>query len=158
MIDSLNHFKKYGTMLRTLRTKGLAGRHWKMIGAKLGLAIEPSMLSLLDLIYLRLYEDSKMKVIKLVCEVATKEFAVQEALEAVDNEMRSVEFEFEFTKDGETVVVNKLHDLSSTFEEYFLRISVLKTNPSSQNFFEKLVEIERIIKAVIELLSEWSEF
>jgi hypothetical protein len=30
--DSLNHFKRYGPMLRTLRTKGLAPRHWRMIG------------------------------------------------------------------------------------------------------------------------------
>jgi len=41
MFDSLNRFKRYGPMLRTLRTKGLAARHWRMIGAKLDVQIDP---------------------------------------------------------------------------------------------------------------------
>ena len=77
MIDSLNHFKKYGPMMRTLRTKGLVHRHWKQVGQKLGLQIDPTQLTLYDLILLRLHDDLKMKVIKQVCEVATKEYAVQ---------------------------------------------------------------------------------
>jgi hypothetical protein len=32
MFKSLIHLKRYGQMLRTLRTKGLAPRHWRMIG------------------------------------------------------------------------------------------------------------------------------
>jgi len=44
------------------------------------------------------------------------------------------------------------------FEEFFLRASVLKTNPHINNFREKLLEIEKIIKNVIELVNEWSLF
>lgn len=77
MIDSLNHFKKYGPMMRTLRTKGLAARHWRMVSQKLGLQIDPACLTLYDLIKLQLHDELKMKVIKQVCEVATKEYAVQ---------------------------------------------------------------------------------
>lgn len=97
MIDALNHFKRYGPMLRTLRTKGLAPRHWKMVGQRLGLAIDPGHVTMYRLIQLGLYDDEKLKTIKQVCEVATKEYAVQQALEGLDKEMRSAEFEFEFT-------------------------------------------------------------
>lgn len=70
MIDGLTHFKKYGTMLRTLRTKGLAGRHWKQLGEKLsgGTVIDPAQVTLLSLILLKLYEENKLKIIKQVCE------------------------------------------------------------------------------------------
>jgi hypothetical protein len=35
MFDGLTHFKMYGPMLRTLRTKGLSARHWRMIAEQL---------------------------------------------------------------------------------------------------------------------------
>ena len=44
------------------------------------------------------------------------------------------------------------------FEEFFLRVSVLKTNPHIRNFYEKLLEIEKIIKNVVELINEWAVF
>jgi dynein heavy chain len=44
------------------------------------------------------------------------------------------------------------------FEEFYLRVSVLKTNPNIRNFFEKLLEVERIIKNVVELINEWADF
>lgn len=81
MFKSLNHFKKYGPMLRTLRTKGLASRHWRMIGNKLDFLIDPSNITLYRLIYLNLYEEDKLKTIKQICEIATKEYGVQMSLE-----------------------------------------------------------------------------
>jgi len=56
------------------------------------------------------------------------------------------------------LVITNLPELISLFEEFFLRISVLKTNPNIKNFFEKLLEIEKIIKAVVELVNEWADF
>lgn len=44
------------------------------------------------------------------------------------------------------------------FEEFFLRASVLKTNPHIRNFLDKLIEIEKIIKNVVELVNEWAIF
>lgn len=66
MFDALNHFKRYGPMLRTLRTKGLAARHWRMIGAKLELGqnFDPSSITLYRLIILELYDEEKLKTIK----------------------------------------------------------------------------------------------
>ena len=40
MNHSLVHFKKYLPMARTLRTKGMVQRHWKMIAQKLQLIID----------------------------------------------------------------------------------------------------------------------
>lgn len=50
MFDSLVHFKKYSAMLRALRTKGLAARHWRQIGQKLDFMIDPGNITLWQLI------------------------------------------------------------------------------------------------------------
>lgn len=56
------------------------------------------------------------------------------------------------------VVVTRLPELIIMFEEFFLRASVLKTNPNIRNFFEKLLDVEKIIKNVVELINEWALF
>ena len=75
-------------MLRTLRTKGLGPRHWRQIGQKLEFTNDPSSITLYRLIMLELYDEEKLKTIKQICEMATKEYAVQLALETLDKEMR----------------------------------------------------------------------
>ena len=130
-----------------------------MLEQKLGCGpIDPANITLLRLIQMKLYEDIKLKTIKAVCEQATKEYAAYQALDSIDNEMRAIEFEFEFTKDGSTIIITKLPELVNMFEELFLRISVLKNHPNIAAEMNRLTDIERIIKHVIELINEWAEF
>jgi len=70
MYQALSKFKAaYVPMLKTLRTKGMVLRHWRMIGNKLNFAIDPSTLTLKKLINLRLYEE-KLLIIKRISEIA----------------------------------------------------------------------------------------
>jgi len=66
-------------MMRTLRTPGLRPRHWQQLARRLDLnpPIEPDSVTLLRLILLRLYEEDRLRHIKLVCDDATKEHAVE---------------------------------------------------------------------------------
>lgn len=138
MFGSLTHFKLYGPMLRTLRTKGLNHRHWRQIATQLKFSIDPSNITLYKLIMLELYTEEKLKTIKSISETATKEYAVQLSLEALEKEMKAVEFEFQVqvSPSGDAtdpdvervVVVTRLPELIIMFEEFLLRASVLKTN------------------------------
>ena len=70
--------------------------------------------------------------------------------------MKHVDFEFESAPDNETKLCKGIHDIESLFEEFHLRTNVLRTNPHMKNFYEKLHEIEKIIKNVIEILVDFS--
>ena len=72
--------------------------------------------------------------------------------------MKAVEFDFEMAPDGYTYLCKGIPDVSSRFEEFFLRVNVLKTNPHMKNFFDKLLEIEKIVKSVSEILVDWTIF
>lgn len=63
------------------------------IGNKLEFKIDPGNITLYQLIQLELYEEEKLKTIKQICEVATKEYAVEQALSNLDKEMKAVEFD-----------------------------------------------------------------
>ena len=62
--------------------------------------------------------------------------------------MKGVEFEFETAPDNETKLCKGIPDITSRFEEFFLRVNVLKTNPHMKNFVEKLHEIEKTVRNV----------
>ena len=158
MQEVLQYFKKYFPMIKTLRTRGLALRHWREIGKQLGFSIDPASVSLFKIIALKLFEDDKLRIIKNISDIAQKEFAVSQALEALDREMKGVEFEFETAPDNETKLTKGIPDIMSRFEEFHLRTNVLKTNPHIRNFNDKLIEIEKTVKNVTELLEEWQAF
>lgn len=156
MFETLNVYKTFFPMIKTLRSKGLVLRHWRTIGQQLGMSIDPATISLFKILALGLDEDEKMKIIKNIADIAQKEYAVQQALDNLDKEMRHVEFEFETSPDNETKLCRGIPDVNSLFEEFFLRVNVLRTNPHMKNFFEKLYEIEKTVKSVIEILVDFA--
>lgn len=113
-------------------------RHWRQINTTLVTVVEPSNTSLFKLIQLGFHLDEKFKVCKVISDVAQKEYAVQTATEILDKEMRAVEFYFDFSHDRSIKVIKFMEELIAQFEEFNLRVSVLKTNPHMKNFYEKL--------------------
>jgi hypothetical protein len=49
----------------------------------------------------------------------------------------------------------KLPEVQQSYEEFQTRLSILRSNPFMKNFYEKMHEIDRIIKLVVELSGEW---
>ena len=72
--------------------------------------------------------------------------------------MRTVEFSFDQGPDRYTRVVKKLSDVLFAFEEFNLRVSVLKTNPHMKNFYDKLQEIDKISRIVSDIITEFNLF
>ena len=63
-------------MIAILRQRGVIGRHWKMISKELGHNLNMKEITVMRMIQLRLYEYDSMKVIRGICEIAMKEYAI----------------------------------------------------------------------------------
>lgn len=73
--------------------------------------------------------------------------------------MKSVEFEFTNAAFNPDIrVVKKIEDVVQKFNEFLLRVQVLKMNPYMRNFFDRLLEIEKTGKSVIEIVLEFQTF
>lgn len=77
MFESLGYFKKYFPMIKILRTRGLAMRHWRQISAALGITVEPASTCVFRLIAMGFHLDEKFRICKGISEIAQKEYAVQ---------------------------------------------------------------------------------
>ena len=56
------------------------------------------------------------------------------------------------------MLCRQMQNVQSIFEEFNLRINVLRTNPHIKNFFDRLIEIEKTVKAVLEIMVDWIIF
>jgi hypothetical protein len=81
MFECLGYFKKYFPMIKILRTKGLANRHWQQISAALLISVDPASTYVLKLIAMGFHLDEKFKITKAISDIAQKEYAVQQATE-----------------------------------------------------------------------------
>lgn len=158
MIDAINQVRKYFPMIRTLRTKGLVSRHWKMVGQDLGVVIHPDKVTLHKLVQFNMHDDEVLKVIKQVCEVATKEYAVGQQLGSLEREIKCALFTLETLQDAVTQIIIGLPELICEFEDYLIRAGVLRSNPNIRNFIDKLIDLEKTIRNTLELLNEWVDF
>lgn len=99
-----------------------------------------------------------MAIIKAVSEIATKEFAANNGLDQLDKEVKAQEFVLHPYKETGVNIVLKLGELIQCFEEYQIRLQVLRSNPFVRNFFEKMQELDRVIRLSLETLQEWQVF
>ena len=63
-----------------------------MLSKQLGFEIEPLNLTLQKLIDNQMYEGKRLDIIKGVSEIAIKEYAIKTTLEALEHELRIMEF------------------------------------------------------------------
>jgi hypothetical protein len=70
-------------MLKSLRTKGLSLRHWRLLGQKMGITtnFDPATMTLWKLINLKMHEEAQLAIIRGISEIATKEHAIMSGLE-----------------------------------------------------------------------------
>ena len=64
----------------------------------------------------------------------------------------------EVKKERETCVLIGLYEIIALLEEYQMKMSVLRTSPYVKNFFERLIELSKTIKLVLEIVNEWITF
>ena len=81
--------------------------------------------------------------------------AEQQAMEALEQEIKDVEFEFEIAPDNETKITKGIAYITSLFIEFQHRIEQLKTNPRIQSFIAMLCGMEKTVKDAMELLEQW---
>lgn len=92
LIGELEKFKDYMPMITSLRSKGLEKRHWQMLSKQLGFEVEPTTLTLQKLIEKQMFEGKRLDIIKGVSEIAIKEYAIKTTLDALEHELRVMEF------------------------------------------------------------------
>ena len=145
-------------MIKMLRTRGMEAKHWNDIARDLDLKFDRLGVKLIKLIALELWKPEKLEIIKRISDQAVREYSARCILDQLERDVKGLLFDFESAPDGITQITKKVGHAVTKFEEYSVRINVLKTNPNSRNLQERSGPLETIIKQTNDLLGEWIVF
>lgn len=144
-------------MIAAMRAKGLEKRHWNALSKQLGFeSVDTNSATLAHLIDMKLHEGPQLEIIKAVCEVAMREWAIKTTLDSLDSELKNVEFTVaKYKEQFGTFVLKGLEELMVGFEEFTIKVVGLKTNAFSKPFAERIGKVEREFRTVVDVLDEW---
>uniref|UniRef100_A0A8C3EP56 Dynein axonemal heavy chain 1 n=1 Tax=Corvus moneduloides TaxID=1196302 RepID=A0A8C3EP56_CORMO len=152
--DKMDDFKQYVPLIQGLRNPGMRSRHWEMLSSqiKADVELEPSM-TFGHCLELNLQDH--MESILKVAETASKEYAIESALNKVENEWKSVAFIVTLYKDTNTYVLKSTDDISQLLDDHIVLVQSMSFSPFKKPFEERMNLWENKLKMTQDVLEEW---
>ncbi|KAL6609170.1 dynein heavy chain and region D6 of dynein motor-domain-containing protein [Neocallimastix sp. 'constans'] len=152
--DEIEDFKKYMPLIQSLRNPGVNARHWEEISKELNMKIEitdkTTLQNLLDYNLL-----DKLPEITKVCDIASKEYAIQEALEKMKNEWQDQNLDILPYKDTGTFIVHISEETLRLLDDHIVMTQSMSFSPYKKPFEEEISNWEGKLKTIQNVLEEW---
>uniref|UniRef100_A0A8C3UWY6 Dynein axonemal heavy chain 1 n=1 Tax=Catharus ustulatus TaxID=91951 RepID=A0A8C3UWY6_CATUS len=152
--DKMDDFKQYVPLIQGLRNPGMRPRHWEMLSnlVKTNVELEPSM-TFGHCLELNL-QDHMESVLK-VAETASKEYAIENALNKIENEWKSVSFVVVLYKNTKTYILKSTDDISQLLDDHIVLVQSMSFSPFKKPFEERMNLWETKLKMTQDVLEEW---
>ncbi|RMC00001.1 hypothetical protein DUI87_23409 [Hirundo rustica rustica] len=152
--DKMDDFKQYVPLIQGLRNPGMRSRHWEMLSnlVKADVELEPSM-TFGRCLELNL-QDQMENVLK-VAETASKEYAIENALNKIENEWKSVLFVVTLYKNTNTYILKSTDDISQLLDDHIVLVQSMSFSPFKKHFEERMNLWETKLKMTQDVLEEW---
>uniref|UniRef100_A0A8C5T8B7 Dynein axonemal heavy chain 1 n=1 Tax=Malurus cyaneus samueli TaxID=2593467 RepID=A0A8C5T8B7_9PASS len=152
--DKMDDFKQYVPLIQGLRNPGMRDRHWKMLSDQVqaGVELEPSM-TFGHCLELKLQDH--MESILKVAETASKEYAIESALNKIESEWKSVLFVVVLYKETKTYILKSTDDISQLLDDHIVLVQSMSFSPFKKPFEERMNLWESKLKMTQDVLEEW---
>ncbi|XP_053845413.1 dynein axonemal heavy chain 1 [Vidua macroura] len=152
--DKMDDFKQYVPLIQGLRNPGMRSRHWEMLSnqVKADVELEPSM-TFGRCLELNL-QDHMESVLK-VAETASKEYAIENALNKIEAEWKSVSFIVVLYKNTNTYILKSTDDISQLLDDHIVLVQSMSFSPFKKPFEERMNLWETKLKMTQDVLEEW---
>ncbi|XP_051667332.1 dynein axonemal heavy chain 1 [Manacus candei] len=152
--DKIEEFKQYVPLIQGLRNPGMRERHWEMLSNKISpdVKLEPT-LTLGRCLELNL-PDHIESILK-VAETASKEYAIENSLNKIESEWKSVVFGVMLYKETKTYILKSTDDISQLLDDHIVLVQSMSFSPFKKPFEERMNEWENKLKMTQDVLEEW---
>jgi len=152
--EEIEDFKHYLPLIQSLRNPGVSDRHWEEISKVLNMKIEiTESTTLQDLLNYNLLD--KLPEITKVCDNASKEYAIQEALEKMKSEWNDQILDILPYKDTGTYIVHFSDETLRLLDDHIVMTQSMSFSPYKKPFEEEITDWESKLKTIQEVLEEW---
>ncbi|KAJ3275318.1 Dynein heavy chain 1, axonemal [Terramyces sp. JEL0728] len=155
MKEEMEDFKPNIPLIQALRNPGMRERHWDILGEELKLRVKPDEhLTLTDLLKMNLLD--KIDIISKVCDVAGKEYSIENALDKMDTEWKAIDLEILSYKETGTYIMKTSEDVTRMLDDHLVMTQSMGFSPYKKPFADRISLWESKLKTVQEVLESWS--
>ncbi|KAI8896128.1 dynein heavy chain and region D6 of dynein motor-domain-containing protein [Globomyces pollinis-pini] len=152
--DEMEEFKPNVPLIQALRNPGMRERHWENLSEELQLKVKPDgNLTLTDLLKMNLLD--RIDTITKVCDVAGKEYSIENALDKMDSEWQSIQLEILSYKETGTFIMKTSEDVTRMLDDHLVMTQSMGFSPYKKPFAERISLWESKLKTVQEVLESW---
>ncbi|KAM4746905.1 dynein axonemal heavy chain 3-like [Rhinophrynus dorsalis] len=150
----LEKFKINMPLVTALCTPGIKPRHWNQMSKKVGYNITPHEgTSLLEILQLGL--EKYLEDLNQISSQASKEYALEKALNKMKTDWENVCFIFSPYKDRDTHVLAAVDDIQVLLEDHIVKTTTMKGSPFIAPFEKEILAWEAKLWLLHEVLESW---
>jgi dynein heavy chain len=143
--DQIEDFKPNIPLIQALRNPGMRNRHWEMLTEELKLPVRPKK----DLTFKKCLEMGFAKhidKISKVAEIAGKEYTIEQALDKMEGEWKSVKFDVLPYKQTGTFIIKASDEISQMLDDHIVMTQSMTFSPFKKAFEERISTWENKLK------------
>lgn len=135
--DQIEEFKPNIPLIQALRNPGMRNRHWEMLTEELKLPVRPKK----DLTFKKCLEmgfDKHIDKISKVAEIAGKEYTIEQALDKMEGEWKSIKFDVLPYKQTGTFIIKASEEISQLLDDHIVMTQSMSFSPFKKAFEERI--------------------
>ena len=154
--DEIEMFMPVMPLVQALRNPGMRERHWeeltKLTGKDLNKAVTPEF-TLTELKTMGL--DDFMEGVTKTCDVAGKEFAIEQAMDKMEGEWKGVNLDVQPYRESGTFVLKGFDVVQQLLDDHIVMTQSMSFSPFKGPFAQRIDDWERLLTLMSEIFEEW---
>ncbi|XP_067287631.1 dynein axonemal heavy chain 1 isoform X1 [Pseudorasbora parva] len=150
----IEDFRPFIPLIRGLRNPGMRNRHWELLSERINI----NMRSKANLTFSLCQEmglQNHVEEISCVAQEAGKEYAIEQALNKMEQEWSTVRFEVIPYKETGTYILNSPDEASQLLDDHIVMTQSMAFSPYKKPFEERINKWESKLKMTQDVLEEW---
>ncbi|XP_056267415.1 dynein axonemal heavy chain 1 [Pseudoliparis swirei] len=152
--SKIEDFQPSIQLIQGLANPAMKSRHWEMLSDRIQMKVRPSdKLTLSHCLELGL--QNHVEEITHVAEVAGKEYAIEQALEKMEQEWSAIDFDVLPYKDTGTYILKSLDDVLQLLDDHIVVTQSMSFSPFKKTFEDRINTWESKLRMTQDVLEEW---
>jgi dynein heavy chain len=147
-------FKPHLPLITSLRNPGMRPRHWQQLSTHLGFKLQPdATFTLKDLFSLNL--ENFMESISKTCDMAGKEFAIENMLDKMEKEWQDKKFTIVDYRDSGTHILRSPEEISQLLDDHLVTTQSMNFSVYKKAFESRIAKWETTLTLIADILDAW---
>jgi dynein heavy chain len=146
--------KEYTPLLELMCTKGLTARHWQTMSEKTGIKMQYNAdATLAQCLEYGLHKH--IEKIEETCVNASKEYSLEKAFDAMEEEWKDLKFNAKEYKDTGTYILSGVDDIQQVLDDQIVRTQAMRGSRYIGPFQERCGKWEKTLNDLQEIIDSW---